>query len=783
MKNNGPNFRPSLFNPKGMIPALGAALAMMVYSPPLSSQTVVGKISKTGMKPTAVAVYEKGNKVFISDKTSKDILVYSDTTNKQLATINLKNTWVTNIIVDEEYGKAYCLGENPDWTNETIAVIDAVRNKLIRYIELPFQRTFARIAHDSSIHKVYGLCVGGFIQIDVATDNVTTIPGIKGNPLRDIAVNPVTHDVYISNSKNRNFDIVNGLTLAQSKIPNITGAGLGINPLENKAYIGCYNWYTGTYRLGVYDRDTGKHRPLSPVNDANGFAFHPDGNRTYTSSELECVTSIIEGKTDSVFNMPMESPTGAPGIRHRTNHVYYPGMDYIAVLNDTTQLVEIIPVLNTHHGGIIIQEVAVNQKTGRVYVINDGYALDFVTVIQDEEPMNRPPVYLGTCDQYGYGYEIHVFDPGDKSFVSKIEPVYGAPYHAAAFKPGGGRYYVPVYQMGFKTDTIAEYAGFSSFMSLEPIKTLKSGGSGSTTPLVSPDGRTLYVANSESDDLSVINAESAKLVKRIPVGRSPLGIDITEDGNKVLVANKGEDTLSIIDAGRNTEIARITVGHWPWGVAVTPSGQWAYVANNGSDTVSVIRIKKESVFATIPVGDGPRWLSCSPDGKQVWVGNSASRSLSVIDTGTHEVVKTIEVDGSPEGLCFLPNGREAYIGTGVNLTVVETSGYKKSVYTPKKSFWGLKPIVSAAVGDPSSRFAGTVVSIGVPLRGVLIEAFQEKVRKGRTQTNRLGDYTAHNLPPGTYEIKISKSGYHTQTRKAVVQAGQTKILNVNLKKQ
>jgi uncharacterized membrane protein len=118
----------------------------------------------------------------------------------------------------------------------------------------------------------------------------------------------------------------------------------------------------------------------------------------------------------------------------------------------------------------------------------------------------------------------------------------------------------------------------------------------------------------------------------------------------------------------------------------------------------------------------------------------------------------------------------------VNLTTIKTSNFAKAKYTPKKDIWGLEQIVSAAVGDPTSRFAGTVTSVGVPLKGVLIEAYRDQVKKGRATTNLYGDYAVHNLPPGKYEIKITKSGYSSQNRTLDVQAGQTKILNINFKK-
>ena len=95
--------------------------------------------------------------------------------------------------------------------------------------------------------------------------------------------------------------------------------------------------------------------------------------------------------------------------------------------------------------------------------------------------------------------------------------------------------------------------------------------------------------------------------------------------------------------------------------------------------------------------------------------------------------------------------------------------------------WGAK-IVSVAVGDPTSRFAGAITFAGVPLRGVVVEAYRDQVKKGRATTNLYGDYAVPNLPPGKYEIKISKSGYVSQKRTLDVQAGQTKILDINLKK-
>ncbi len=57
------------------------------------------------------------------------------------------------------------------------------------------------------------------------------------------------------------------------------------------------------------------------------------------------------------------------------------------------------------------------------------------------------------------------------------------------------------------------------------------------TPVLSPDGKTLYVCNRFNHDVSVIDLGARKELCRIPVQREPVAADITKDGRCLLVAN------------------------------------------------------------------------------------------------------------------------------------------------------------------------------------------------------------------------------------------------------
>jgi YVTN family beta-propeller protein len=64
---------------------------------------------------------------------------------------------------------------------------------------------------------------------------------------------------------------------------------------------------------------------------------------------------------------------------------------------------------------------------------------------------------------------------------------------------------------------------------------------------------------------------------------------VTPDGASVYCANSNDGTVSVIDVGTGNVTDTIAVGNGPYSVAVTPDGASVYRANGSDDsTVSVI---------------------------------------------------------------------------------------------------------------------------------------------------------------------------------------------------
>jgi len=64
------------------------------------------------------------------------------------------------------------------------------------------------------------------------------------------------------------------------------------------------------------------------------------------------------------------------------------------------------------------------------------------------------------------------------------------------------------------------------------------------------------------------------------------------------IANSGTNNVSVIDTSTNTVATTVNVGVEPISAAVTPDGKFAYVTNFSSDNVSVIDTSTNTVVTT-----------------------------------------------------------------------------------------------------------------------------------------------------------------------------------------
>ena len=144
-----------------------------------------------------------------------------------------------------------------------------------------------------------------------------------------------------------------------------------------------------------------------------------------------------------------------------------------------------------------------------------------------------------------------------------------------------------------------------------------SGPTNSSPIAVTPDDQLVWVVNPDDDSVTVINVQNDanQKVAKIPVGDEPQNLAIHPNGQVVYVSNTVSGTISVIDAASRRVVDTIRVGTEPYGIALTPNGRKLYVANARSNDVSVIDTATNCVIKKITgVGDEPRGVAITSDG-------------------------------------------------------------------------------------------------------------------------------------------------------------------------
>ena len=165
------------------------------------------------------------------------------------------------------------------------------------------------------------------------------------------------------------------------------------------------------------------------------------------------------------------------------------------------------------------------------------------------------------------------------------------------------------------------------------------------------DGRKLYVANMDSDKVSIIYTESdnSKTFKtktfNVPAGSSPRYIAVSDP--KIFIASLGSNNLSVIDTSNNVT-TEIPIGQKQSSVEFDPIRKRLYVLDISNDTLSIVTENGKSIN-NIPVGKAPFNIKYNKNTHKIYVANRDSHSISIIDVDDPRLdkVKNIMVGANP----------------------------------------------------------------------------------------------------------------------------------------
>lgn len=192
---------------------------------------------------------------------------------------------------------------------------------------------------------------------------------------------------------------------------------------------------------------------------------------------------------------------------------------------------------------------------------------------------------------------------------------------------------------------------------LEPKN--KSAPRSPTSLALSEDKKTLYVAELTGNSIAVVDSQSMKLTRRMPIQCAATGIALHQ-GHLLVTSSINSGELRGIDALTGKLKYRIKVGQGPLSPVVDNARKRAYICNYFLNSVSVVDLETQREIKQIPVLRLPSAAILSKDGNTLYVANllpdgpsnvqKTSARISVINTRTTEVVKHIELANGSNAL-------------------------------------------------------------------------------------------------------------------------------------
>ena len=217
-----------------------------------------------------------------------------------------------------------------------------------------------------------------------------------------------------------------------------------------------------------------------------------------------------------------------------------------------------------------------------------------------------------------------------------------------------------------RTRTLAPVIGCRSVRAVAALIVLTSA----TRTLQAQKQSLLFVENSHSGEVSVINAVSLKVVGSIPIGLNPDEIVASPSGDVLYLSRivrrddgrpSGNGEFVAIDPAAQKVLWRAPLHGVPNHIAVSPDGKRVYVTIVSGTWVVEVDPAKRAVVDSVDVGTGPHDIEVTRDGKTVYVGLIRGTDVTVFDAATRKVIRKIPFGQNVRPIALSHDDTQLYV--------------------------------------------------------------------------------------------------------------------------
>jgi YVTN family beta-propeller protein len=254
---------------------------------------------------------------------------------------------------------------------------------------------------------------------------------------------------------------------------------------------------------------------------------------------------------------------------------------------------------------------------------------------------------------------------------------------------------------------------------------------------IPPRNSVAYVSNMASNNLTVVNRITGQVVSTILVGEVPRGMALAETRGLLFVANSESNTISVIEAETQQPKQDIALdfGDAPEVLSVSDDERYLISVNRGSNSVTIFDLSSLQPSANLPVGTAPVDAAVDRVTNVAYVVNNLSNDVTIIDLSTLSEVRTISVGSSPVAIDINSADRKAYVAN-------YNSGYLTVINVDDQAVSGWLNLSISVADLRVDTFSDIIFcinrnfdyvtvfepSLGVSLQDIRVGKYPEKIR-------------------------------------------------------
>ena len=183
------------------------------------------------------------------------------------------------------------------------------------------------------------------------------------------------------------------------------------------------------------------------------------------------------------------------------------------------------------------------------------------------------------------------------------------------------------------------------------------------SPVVQGFPSLVYVPNSKSNSVSIIDPKTFKVIRSFAVGKEPQHVIPSWDLKKLWVAQDLQDQITLIDPATGKKGGTIHVDD-PYNLYYTPDGKYAIICAEREKRLDFRDAQTMQVVRRVPVPcDGVNHVDFSIDGRYLLATCEFSGELLKVDVANQKVIGTLKLHpaGMPQDVKLSPDGEIFYV--------------------------------------------------------------------------------------------------------------------------